>query len=54
VHIFIHGEVVTNIIKILYDWQLYVVLLIIFLMLGIMIGVIVYAYGEVRKMREKY
>ena len=53
-HNFIHGEVVSEIIKILYDWQLYVVLLIMLIMLGVMIGVIVYAYGEVRKMRERY
>ena len=44
----------SEIIKILYDWQLYVVLLMLLIMLGIMIGIIVYAYTEAKKMRERY
>jgi cbb3-type cytochrome oxidase subunit 3 len=47
-------DVVSEIIKVLYDWQLYAVLLILLIMLGVMIGVIVYAYREAEKMRERY
>jgi len=39
----------SEIIKILYDWQLYIVLLVLLIMLGVMIGVIVYAYREARR-----
>jgi hypothetical protein len=44
----------SEIIKVLYDWQLYVVLLMLLIMLGVTIGVIIYAYKEVGKMRERY
>jgi type IV secretory pathway TrbL component len=44
----------SEIIKVLYDWQLYVVLFVLLIMLSVMIDIIVYAYKEAGKMRERY